>query len=107
MYYQVLSEFIEDNHHYKKGDGYPFSDEVDQERVKYLSDYELNGKVTFIKNLESEEQDNERENETSDPFKGVRSDSMKKVLSEKKIEFDETIERADLIKLMIENNLTV
>lgn len=100
--YKVLSEFIEGDHHYKKNDDYPFSDVIDQDRTDYLADAKLNGKVAFIGKLHEETND-----QVDDPFKGVRSNVLKKALEDAKIEVPEGAEREQLIELFKENKLTL
>jgi len=105
--YKVLSEFIEDSHHYKKGDDYPFSNEVNQDRVNYLAEKAVNGKVAFIQKIESQQPEEKETADMADQFKGVRSDSMKKALQSAGIEFSETIDRDELIRLMVEKGVTI
>lgn len=109
--YKVLSEFIEGDHHYKKNDGYPFSDavEFDQDRAEYLADAKANGRVAFIEKLIDEAADQTEESPADlEPDEVVDIDSMKvgelrELLTEAKVDFDEKAKREVLLNLVKEN----
>lgn len=84
----------------KKGSPYPCDGvEVEEERVQYLSDKELNGKVAFIKKA-NDELDKKQ-------FKGVKEASLRKALETAGVEISDEYDRDTLIELMIDNKLTL
>ncbi|MCC4310724.1 hypothetical protein [Carnobacterium maltaromaticum] len=95
MKYTVVSEFLEDEIHYKKGDAYLCEGEQSDERVEVLSNPASNsGEIAFIAlEIESEEH-KDLVNDT------LNKDQLKALLTEKGLEFDQKATKQELLNLL-------
>lgn len=94
MKYTVVSEFLEDEIHYKKGDAYPCEGEQSDERLEALSNPSSNsGGIAFIAlEIESEE---DKELATT-----LNKDQIKALLTEKGLEFDPKATKQELLDIL-------
>ena len=95
MKYTVVSEFLEDEIHYKKGDAYPFEGEQSDERVEALSNPANNsGGIAFIAlEIESEEH-KDLVNDT------LNKEQLKALLTENGLEFDPKATKQEFLDLL-------
>ncbi|EOH94839.1 hypothetical protein [Enterococcus pallens] len=109
--YKVLSEFIEGNHHYKKNDDYPFSDEVevDQERAEYLADAKANGRVAFIEKVAAAAAEQSEEPVIAEPdeeptgdlrdIDSFKVEELREFLDKEEVSYDPKAKKPELLAL--------